>query len=363
MSNLEKNKTQIINKKLQEIEIIKAIAIFLIVTTHMGVYASHDYLGFLQPYLGRAGLGLFVFTSGYSLYHNYRKIDGSGDIIRFYKKRLVRILPLYWFSLIIQTFLIYNAGTDENITIGNFLACAAGLQVLLSPKYVDYSFWGLWYIGMILILYTVYPLIIYNGKKNIFFNSCVVFSVFLLTRLLFDIIDIRFFLYYFIFIAGILIKSTNLDENRLYNAITRISPYVFVTLTYIRFKYINIDVKEEYLSEANPILIILSLGGLILSFVILSYELIISNIGLFNRKIFNFFEYVSTASFPLYLLHQPVLYTVKLYMYPYINNEISSDLIMLVIIIPALIISCYQIQIYEKPALKKLNNYLNFNSH
>lgn len=362
MSNLEESKSQIINKKLREIEIIKAIAIFLIVATHMGVYASHDYLGFLQPYLGRAGLGLFIFVSGYSLYHNYRKMDGSGDIIKFYKKRLVRIVPLYWFSLIIQTFLIYNTGTGENITIGNFLACAAGLQVLLSPKYVDYSFWGLWYIGMILILYAIYPLIIYNGKKNILLNSCVIFLVFLLTRFSFDIIDIRFFLYYFIFITGILIKSINLPENRLYNTIVRVSPFIFVMLTYIRYRYINFDVKEEYLSEANPILIILSLGGLIFSFVILSYDIIISNIDLLNRRLFNFFEYISTASFPLYLLHQPVLYTVKLYMYPHINNEVLSDLVMLFIIIPALTISCYQIQIYEKPVLKKLNNYLNLNS-
>jgi peptidoglycan/LPS O-acetylase OafA/YrhL len=78
-------------KRTTAIDIIKVLSMVLIIVHHSSSFLNHSF-GFFYPYLGRVGLALFTFISGYALYKNNAEIS---SIKAFYKKRLLRIYLLY----------------------------------------------------------------------------------------------------------------------------------------------------------------------------------------------------------------------------------------------------------------------------
>ena len=49
-------------------------------------------LGFISQY-GFAGVDIFLFVSGFGLFHS---LDKDDNLVRFYRKRLLRIFPTYY---------------------------------------------------------------------------------------------------------------------------------------------------------------------------------------------------------------------------------------------------------------------------
>lgn len=150
------------------------------------------------------GLGLFIFISGYLLYYNNPSINSFQDIFSFYKKRLLRIFPLYWVALIayILIFSVYASKLDSGFVFPNarnafgsfnMLVHFLGLQIVLAPAYAS-PMLTLYFIGLIIALYTVYPFIIKfssNSKRLLFVSSTIFFVLLFLSRIL-NIIDVRF---------------------------------------------------------------------------------------------------------------------------------------------------------------------------
>lgn len=63
-----------------------------------------------------------------------------------------------------------------------------------------------WFVGVILLCYLIYPLMMRYGSNNkirLVLISGAIFALFLAMRLSFGIVDTRLFLYYFIFVSGI----------------------------------------------------------------------------------------------------------------------------------------------------------------
>lgn len=95
---------------------------------------------------GDSGVDIFMFLSGWGLYFSYKKYS----ILEFYKRRFIRILPLY--MIICLVFIIVINGN-----IKDYLSCIS-----------TYGFWARgiwydWYIPAILLFYLLYPLI---GKST-----------------------------------------------------------------------------------------------------------------------------------------------------------------------------------------------------
>lgn len=88
-------------------------------------------------YFGFWGVDVFIFLSGYGIYHSLKKSDGRG-IWGFYQRRLLRIMP----SAIIAGCLLLPL--EKHSPIESLLSCC-GLS--------------LWYIRSILALYLVSPLL------------------------------------------------------------------------------------------------------------------------------------------------------------------------------------------------------------
>jgi Predicted acyltransferases len=197
-------------KRLLELDAVRAVAILMLVATHLIYYFHSNLFGLenvLGTYLELFGLGTFFFLSGFVLGYNNRKFNGWSDVASFFKKRLLRIYPLYLVALAIAVgaFILLPSQSHQSLSSAGVLIYALGLQGLLAPRYVP-DFYMFWFVGVILLCYLIYPLMMRYGSNNkirLLLISGAIFALFLAMRLSFRIVDTRFFLYYFIFVSGI----------------------------------------------------------------------------------------------------------------------------------------------------------------
>lgn len=107
-------------------------------------------LGFVAQY-GFAGVDIFMMVSGLGLYYS---LDSNHDILRFYKKRLFRIFPTYYFLGIFASILLFRDGFCEYLfrytTIGFWIG----------------SIYWEWFIPSIILLYLLSPFFKYLIDKR-----------------------------------------------------------------------------------------------------------------------------------------------------------------------------------------------------
>lgn len=197
--------------RLPELDILRIVSILIVVILiHIpNNYAYpfyielNQYTGFLLHTLGiDIAMGSFVFLSGFSLYLNKdnRNINSPNRLKNFLKKRFLRIFPLYWIALIV--FLILIADPDMNFMFT--LAHVFGLQIIVAPMY-GWPILTLWFIGIIVIYYLIFIILSFMGSlKKIIPSALVILFFFVILNLYFGLVEYRFFLYYIIFIAGII---------------------------------------------------------------------------------------------------------------------------------------------------------------
>lgn len=118
---------------------LMGFAIILIMLFHLGVL----------PF-GECGVDIFLFLSGFSIYHSLSRND---NIVQFYRKRLLRILPAYLIIAIPFFFL-------KTYTIEEFLLKITNLCVVFQGE-----MGGWWFITMILLCYLLAPLM-YRGVRK-----------------------------------------------------------------------------------------------------------------------------------------------------------------------------------------------------
>lgn len=336
---------EIHTKRLLEIDVIKSVSVMLIILHHEGSFLFHNFVGFCDPYLGRIGLALFTFISGYALYKNNTYIS---SIRSFYKKRLLRIYPLYLLALFSYV-IISNFQLWTKFTTVSLAAHVLGLQMLIYPYIQPDSL--LWYLGMIFIFYAAYPFLIKKSEtpKKLLCNAGIILILLTLLRYFFGIIEIRTFVYFPIFIAGTLTAWTGIPEKLKNSAFILLIPLIF-----IRLKWITEDPGEPISGNAFSIVLSLSLMLLLLCIIFLEW---VKNIRL-NSKISIIISKIAIASYPVYLFHPLVLYSLK-GIYSHLAkgmqfqyfNPLAFDLSMICIVTPLFFITCYYIQVYEKQIL------------
>lgn len=122
------------------------IAIIWIFLFHSLIFEIFDFSIF-DPiiYLGRAGVSLFLFVSGFGLYHS---LSNNTDVLGFYKRRFKRIVPTFvvWYIV-------------SRVLTGNYMS------LITYNGIISYVFYECWYIPFILVLYFLYPIIIYRLQK------------------------------------------------------------------------------------------------------------------------------------------------------------------------------------------------------
>lgn len=130
---------------------LMGIAILWVILYHM-VAKGTEYFDFkfLNALFnqGDSGVDIFLFLSGWGCYFSYKKYS----ILEFYKRRLIRIIPLYIIICLVYIFAINGDLIDFFSCISTFGFWSRGV-------------WYDWYIPGILLFYLLYPLIGKSAKK------------------------------------------------------------------------------------------------------------------------------------------------------------------------------------------------------
>lgn len=126
-----------------------------------GAYSSSD---FLQSIMSRGymGVAVFMFLSAIGCSYSMSK-SGGGDVLSFYKRRLLRIFPTYWLimtGVYVLVAILNNAGVMPEDYWRYPHTLWEGIQAYTTIGYwIDGGLYYLWYVPAIVVLYIVFPFI------------------------------------------------------------------------------------------------------------------------------------------------------------------------------------------------------------
>jgi peptidoglycan/LPS O-acetylase OafA/YrhL len=118
---------------------------------------------FLLPLkFGAAGVSIFFAVSGFCIHYFYRNLK---SVIFFYTRRFLRILPPYWFLLVVVSALPFIGKELFDISLGvQFLS-----HLLLIHNFWDETIYGIapawWTIAVEIQLYLLYPFVLHVSKR------------------------------------------------------------------------------------------------------------------------------------------------------------------------------------------------------
>ena len=319
-------------------------------------------------------MGSFVFVSGFGLYlnPNNRSINSVKKLTTFLKKRFIRIFPLYWIAIVLFLFFVGYSTIDPLYLLFHFL----GMQIIVAPNFGP-PMLTLWFIGIIVIYYLIYVVLNSLGSiKRIIPASVAILFLFVFLKGFFGLVEYRFFLYYFIFIAGIV--AAHIYTSPLYNrfkerlreiprVVLLLVPLSTAILGLITFQFLTQFTYSTFISEygnynlyfileTNPDFfqlagIIFLINLIIIAFIIFAisslnfifrtFRLIFS-----KRKIESIVSVIAYSTFGVYLFHRVFLGIFTFLM----TNELNIDMreldnyYIVLIFVPFIFLFSYLIQ-------------------
>jgi peptidoglycan/LPS O-acetylase OafA/YrhL len=340
------------------VDILKALAIILVVISHFHIYlfSNKEYFELLDPYMAYFGLAIFFFLSGYTLYINNNQFKTMVDVINFYKKRLFRIFPLYWAALIVfmalyvawsgfRSFYLEPASYYD-FTWTGLIVHLFGLQTL-TGKFIG----GMWFIGTIIAYYLVYPLIVYVSKDLKHLLAAVAALLVLLVVLytpLHLIKDGHVPLFLSIFAGGIIACKISLFDNRDYRKYFIILPIVFAVTLLIDILLFDKGsfVLNEHFSVVKYGAYFVTRNILLLATAMLSYLCIRPLVAGLDGRVKGFFTKLSYGSYATYLFHMQLFPVIVLAMDYLFKSTVVADLTLIVLGLPLSLIAGYYLQKY-----------------
>lgn len=293
----------------------RAIAIMLVVFTHVNGQISNDYvLKSLFNSIDRLGVPIFIMLSGGLLLPKLSQVD----FLQFYKKRIPQfIILIIFYSIVTSAFFLYffkGQGFIESI----FIALKNHNGVYPANTGIQAS--HLWFMYMIIELYLIAPFLsrlvaCLTDKEILYFIILCVFFVQLKdsigTKLDTSFISrmgrdfLGSYLSYFLF--GYLVIHRKLSLSKIYQYMLFIIPIIVcVSVELYSKSYI-----ARFHWYSNSIFVVVSGFGLIL---------ILKDIFHTVKEI-KLFTLLSKLSFGIYLIHIVILYAIRR-----IGNDVLADM-------------------------------------
>lgn len=157
------------------LDFIRALAVILILLTHYNalfLYMNPQQLDkvvityrICNLYIGDFGVSLFFIISGAALMYVYEQ---KCELVKFYKKRLVSIYPMFWIAYVLAFAvqkLIYH-GDFSGIPKKNFILTILGFDSYYSGVMPTFYLIGEWFLGCIILIYLVFPLLRWALNKH-----------------------------------------------------------------------------------------------------------------------------------------------------------------------------------------------------
>jgi peptidoglycan/LPS O-acetylase OafA/YrhL len=169
-------------QRLLFFDTLRILSISLIVFSHVALLnLLHPFDNFPRIFnifelnIGKIGVYLLIFISGSVLEYNYKNITSIQDLIYFYAKRLSRIYPALWIMALIV--LCFNT---QLITLNNIVDLFwgfTGFTAFVGQWNGILPGSSNWFIGVIVVLYLLFPLLSHTIKKWPF-PSMIILAIF-----------------------------------------------------------------------------------------------------------------------------------------------------------------------------------------
>ncbi|MDQ8013029.1 MAG: acyltransferase [Flavobacterium nitrogenifigens] len=344
-------------EKLDYIDVIRGIAILMVVITHTAqqglVKLPHLLSVFLS--LGARGVQLFFIASAFTLFRSYKKrnkIERS-PVKNFFIRRFFRIAPIYYLGIIYYIFrIMYNLpywqASQPHITIGNvisnFFYCHG-----LSPYWINSFVPGGWSITVEMFFYILFPFL-FKRIENI--NSG---FIFLNLTLLVKLVLQEFFQY------GNFISDTYLWREFIFYYFPSQLP-IFALGIILYFLIENPDniklVKNKHFAfffvllplQIGSKLDFLYLNHVIFGIIFVVFALLLSK-GKLNFLSKSFIKYIGKISFSIYIIHFIVIaWLAKFHLIDFCNNGLINLLLrFMLILFFSILISTLTYRLIEIP--------------
>lgn len=171
------------NNRVFYYDVIRLIACLSVLTIHFNAsFSAYSGNVFIYPnavfpnyifhqsvYLGDFGVSLFFILSGAAMFRTYGKRDVS--LGSFYKKRFLSFYPMFWLAWFVATAvgMLVTEGLPSG-GIGALLTSLSGMDgYLMALGYSGFSLFykvGEWFLGCIILLYLIMPLLLWGMKRN-----------------------------------------------------------------------------------------------------------------------------------------------------------------------------------------------------
>jgi peptidoglycan/LPS O-acetylase OafA/YrhL len=318
-----------------EVDVLKATAILLIVFGHIDNNVSfYDLIGFLGYYNGVIGLSIFFFVSGFLLSQTDPVVSSLQDFKKFYRKKFIRIYPLYWVALaslvIIFGLLQISPGhvVPYNFSLDTMLLHFSGLQGIFPWNEIQ----SMWFVGVIILFYLLYPIIACVPKNLVetFVVSSGILILLIILHVSFGLIHAGALDYYPLFVSGIFINKIAYSSKKGSDENFR-KKVLFSNLILLAVLFLLLALRLFHLLNAQflpGILIhILLIGAMIPSCII--FLLFIRLFVKIRGNIMTALSLVAFGTYAIYLFHHQFLAVFALMTDLVIRDVLLQDIVIL----------------------------------
>lgn len=317
------------NERIMGIDLARVVAIFVII----GLYHNLGYTGKFHAdpavrVLVYSSLGVFTFISAFLLASKYG-FSEKGEIVSFYKKRVLRIWPLFVISSIMLALMGFNA----------WLPTIKGI-VGISPFWAPHPT-TMWYVAMLISLYLITPFVVRGSIRHQCLKAFCVMTVIGLLQICLGTVVPRTFNYYTVYLVGLLVGK-NFFASTL--SFLRSKKAIVISFVWIVLVVAVFFTKNNYLKSFSSVVGIVS---------ILNLSLLVAD-KLHSHRIFTqSISILSYSSFCAYLFHREIIWVLfKLYK-P--SGFLPVFLEVLIIGVPLSFIIAYFIQKYYDMLVMRIN--------
>lgn len=263
----------------------RIVAIFVVI----GIYHNFGYAGFhyytdaATLSLVYSSLGVFTFLSAFLLSSKYN-FANKIEIIQFYKKRVIRIWPLFALSSFALYFIHFN---DLPSTLKGLI----GLSPFWEPAPTT-----MWYVAMLITLYFLTPFVVQGSVLRQCIKVVLVISLVGIIQIVFKTVVPKTFIYYTIYMIGLLIGRNAFEPTMRFLSSKKV---IFITVVWI-ILFIIVCVTGNNLLKF--------LSGFVGIVVIMNFCILISNIFCTRHRFVKIITTLSYSTFCAYLFHREVIW-------------------------------------------------------
>ena len=264
----------------------RVVAIFVVI----GIYHNLGYVGRFSAdpavrVLVYSSLGVFTFLSALLLASRYSFIE-KGEVLSFYKKRVLRIWPLFVLSSILLAVLGFNTwGTTINGIVG------------ISPFWAPHPT-TMWYVAMLISLYLITPFVVRGDVQQQCLKAFCVMAVIGVLQICLGTVVPRTFNYFTIYLVGLLLGKNYYEQTLDFLCSKEATCTSLVWCVLVVVVYLT---KNTYLKSFSAVIGIIA---------ILNLSLLVAEKLRSHKFFIQSVSVLSYASFCAYLFHREIIWTL-----------------------------------------------------